>query len=962
VSEPLAALSDEQAVAALYPVRDRHLLILARPGSGKTYTLAARARFLLEEGVDPHQILAMTFSRRAALELRERLPGGEIWAGTFHAICADILEKHGAAAGVRWPFRIVDEARCRELIAQAAGTLGCHLPSERRARDRFLHEVARRVGRRKRLGRDGHEESPEYRIPAEVVERIDEYYGQLLRDANALDYCDLISRAIEAIDGDAATAEALQQRLAFLLVDEFHDISPEQYRLVTLLAAARGGSQVLVVGDPDQAIYGWRGANVTRMLRHYRAEYQPREFHLTTNFRSRAAIVAAADALLGAERATRPSGAARAGGHRPAWCLQPDEAREAAAVARLIRGAVESGRYRDYGAFAVLYRTHATGDAVEAALLRTEIPVWRVQNQRFFDDPDAQESLRLLELVVGLHGEGFEPALNWPRVIVDEVTMAHLRRLARGKGMGLTELMRHAHCFPHAIGPVTRGVIREFLATFGEEMKPLVELPITEVLEPFLAGLASRRSPIARAERPLLRDTLDLVERTLRPALAPLAAAVRARRAVRLECSDNADAIAAAIIVRHVLHWYFSVEPCDADRGLSGGGDPFVILLGEEREPDRDGIGIGPLPTRTVELTVAARAWRLMQMLLMACERDHDGEFLLLDIETTAIDLQRAEILEYAAIPFVKGESRPEAGIGALVRPSHPGAIAREATDIRGLRWSDVADAEDMAAHLPLLADTLRDQIVVGHNIDDFDMPQLRRVASEGERPLGAVETIDTRQMARRLWPDEMPYRLEDLARRSDLTMTQRHRAAADCLLTGQLFGELLAATRRDREIDLLSECLPLVAASIVASFDVVANDNALLAACGARAWSLGHGRALLQRWIRGAGDDRAIRVRDILDAQCPEDGEEDARWERLVTGWRGAVEAFCVGERDRSLPRFLHYAALAQPIDTHAPASGGERGDPRALPHAQRVALMTVHSAKGLEWDAVVMVGMEEG
>ncbi|MCC7022883.1 MAG: UvrD-helicase domain-containing protein, partial [Thermomicrobiales bacterium] len=392
-----------------------------------------------------------------------------------------------------------------------------------------------------------------------------------------------------------------------------------------------------MVGDPDQAIYGWRGGDVGRMLRQYRAEYRPQEFHLTTNFRSRAAIVAAADALLGDARATRPSRAAHAGGHRPGWCAQPDGAREAAAVAQLIRRAVASRGDADYGDFAVLYRTHVVGDMIEAALLREEIPVWRVQNQRFFDDPDAQESLRLLELAVGLHGERFEPALNWPRVIVDEVSMARLRRLARHRGLGLTALMRQADCFPDEISPLTRGAIHEFLATFGEEMRPLVDRPVAEAIEPFLAALATRRGPIARAERPLVRDTLDLLERGLRPALGPLSTAVGERRAIRIVAGAGADAIAAAIIVKHALRWYFGVATVEGRGGEPTARGEFSIHLGEEREPDTRGIGIGPLPTRTVELTVAARAWRLMQMLLMDQERDHDAEFVLFDIETTAL-------------------------------------------------------------------------------------------------------------------------------------------------------------------------------------------------------------------------------------------------------------------------------------------------------------------------------------
>ena len=145
-------LSPEQAQVVAHDARAGHLLVLARPGSGKTHTLAARVRRLIDDDVDPRSILAMTFSRRAAEVLKARLPPCGIWAGTFHAVCADILERDGEAIGIPWPFRIADELRSRELLARAAATERCPLPRVDKQRDAFLRTLGGLIERRKQRG------------------------------------------------------------------------------------------------------------------------------------------------------------------------------------------------------------------------------------------------------------------------------------------------------------------------------------------------------------------------------------------------------------------------------------------------------------------------------------------------------------------------------------------------------------------------------------------------------------------------------------------------------------------------------------------------------------------------------------------------------------------------------------------------------------------------------------------
>lgn len=953
-------LSDEQAAVVDFDHRTGHLLVLARPGSGKTHTLAARARRLLDDGVEPSQVLAMTFSNHAANRLKDRLPAGGIWAGTFHAISADMLEESGAAIGVHWPFRIVDEVRGREYLLRAVAEAGMPLPRDDDWRNGFVRELLRRIEHRKRCGLERVATTRGDRLDPEAVARVDEAYCRLLREDNALDFADLIARAVELLEQDEPTRERLSNRLTHVLVDEVHDISPEQFRLMELVAPPGTSAQVFVVGDPDQAIYGWRGADANAMLGRFRASYRPVVFHLTRNFRSRPPIVRAADALMKDAGRTRQSSPDRDGSTPPLWWAYSSAQEESDGVATSIARAMRSGKFAGYGDFAVLYRGHRMGDVLETELVRAEIPVCRVEGERFLHDRDVQESLRYLELAYGLFDRGFEPALSWPRVMVDEVTMVHLRRLAERHGLPLSELVRDIDAFGEEISPLTRGAIREFLVTIGRELEPHASLPIPDFLEPFLWALKRRRSPIPRSARAAVRDTLDYLEGSLKEERAALDAALLAGRPVALRTLPGCDAAAAAVIVRHALAWYFDVS-VEEETEASAASNAFVLTLGETLPCTADGLGLGPLHTRTVSFGVATRAWRLMQLVLMARETADLGSFMLLDVETTTEHPDHAEILEYGVVTFAGGMNAGAPTTG-MVRPTSPGVIDPRATDVHGLRWVDVADAPGPREALPGLLAMLEGSVVVGHNIERFDIQVLRRAASAHGLAFDPPHTIDTRRLAERLWPGEASYRLEELARRSDPDAIQRHRAGDDCLLTGQLFAELLHASRREREIDVLSECLPVLAAGIVGSDGVVASDNITLVGVGARSLAAGHGSHVFQEWEARVDLSSAARVRSHLESAPLATSAEDDAWERFAKGWKATVDAFCANERDRGIGRFLHFAALAQPLDVLPRlAADSDGSDPRALGPEQRVALMTVHSAKGLEWPAVFLVGVED-
>jgi hypothetical protein len=280
-----------------------------------------------------------------------------------------------------------------------------------------------------------------------------------------------------------------------------------------------------------------------------------------------------------------------------------------------------------------------------------------------------------------------------------------------------------------------------------------------------------------------------------------------------------------------------------------------------------------------------------------------------------------------------------------------------------------VRTAPTPAEVLPILLGFLGDATLVGHNIEDFDYPILRRTARQAGLPVPRHELIDTFKMARRLLPEASSHRLEGLAGQLEPGIVQQHRALPDARLTARVFFHLLDVLRREQELDALSEALPLVALSIDAAGVPIRDENATLVLAGARAVALGQGEDLRLRWQAESDPATFQRGEAWLSQYEWRVPSDDADWELMEERWREAVAVYCRTASDCRLPAFLHYAALAQAIDyvpTVAPQPDATldrpaRFDPRRIPLIGRVAMMTVHAAKGMEWPLVFLLGAED-
>ncbi len=404
------------------------LLVLAGAGSGKTRVLTAKIAFLLERvGLSPHQVLAVTFTNKAAGEMMERVrrlvpgTGRGLFAGTFHSFCARLLRRHVESAGFQPGFSIFDDGDQRTLLRRILADSG--LPDQTFTPGM----VAARIGRAK-----AELVSPEQTDwfgeswVDEAVAGLYATYQRRLRALNAMDFDDLLVNAVRLLQEDADLREHYSERFHYVLVDEYQDTNRPQYELVRLLAARHRG--LCVVGDPDQSIYAWRGADVGNILRFEQDWSDTRVVVLDQNYRSTQTILSAASGLIDHNRGRRPKTLwSELGDGEPVRELVfINDEEEARGITRIIQ-AKRSREGRRLGSFVILYRTNAQSRVLERALRGAGLAYTVVGGTRFYERAEIKDALAWLRTLVNpLDTVSMTRALGSPKRGVGEVTVGRL--------------------------------------------------------------------------------------------------------------------------------------------------------------------------------------------------------------------------------------------------------------------------------------------------------------------------------------------------------------------------------------------------------------------------------------------------------------------------------------------------------------------------------------------------------
>jgi len=439
MSTDLSHLNTRQREAVLHT--EGPLLVLAGAGSGKTRVLTHRIAFLIREhGVSPEHICAVTFTNKAAREMRERTirlvdAGSRVWLTTFHSLCARLLRKHAGQIDRRNDFAIYDEADQRAVIRKVATEL--HLSDEQ-------YPAARLLGVIDRAKNDGYLPTDLHRAAgdpvAHILATVYERYQAGLAANNALDFGDLLLCVVDLFRRQPTVLAHYQAQFQYLMVDEYQDTNRVQYQLMRLIGL--GHRNVCVVGDDDQSIYRWRGADL-RNIFDFESDFPgARVLRLEQNYRSTKNILAAAGAVIqhNVGRKGKSLWTENDAGEPLVLYTAVDERAEARYVVREIERLMRTGY--SAGDVAVFYRTNAQSRALEEELVRTGLAYTIIGSTRFYDRKEVKDLLAYLRFVANPQdGVSLLRIINVPPRGIGKATLEVLERVATERELPLGQLL-----------------------------------------------------------------------------------------------------------------------------------------------------------------------------------------------------------------------------------------------------------------------------------------------------------------------------------------------------------------------------------------------------------------------------------------------------------------------------------------------------------------------------------------
>src|SRR5881275_1099310 len=909
------------------------VLVVAGPGAGKTFCLIARINHLIGTlGIAPERICAVTFTNRAAEEIAVRLKhtlgdrAEGVTRGTIHALCLALLREHAEAAGLRQGFGVADEQYQKVILGRL------HVPLEQRG---------------PLLNRFGRHRVQAYELTADDARLYREYTGWLAQ-RNMLDFDDLVTHAATLMRTRGDVADAIAARWDYLLVDEFQDVNAVQYDLLKRLAAPHGN--FFAVGDDEQSIFTWTGADPYVLVRFSREYAIDRPIVLDKNcrcsrqiFETARRVLAHNPQLFEKQLSADQESAYDVG----AFAFRDEEEEASWLLDDILADRTAAGL--EWGDYAILYRRHKLGEYLEGRLVRAGIPCRLARGRALVEDDVIKYVMAALRIVrdpgdpVAL--EAFarcvlsahflqEVLASFPFPLSTEADfLAAIRTLARRRP---------------AQDPDTKKLWRlvfqvenlRALPRSHRTLAPLVDEILSQSVGPYRNALEERHDE--------LTDPADSPE-AVRLA-ARLAGAIASERDIVIEPQGGLEialrGMLAAAGVRHV--------PSAAAARREVGE------VGEDVIGAQDG---GP---HGLPLTLFKALQNLHSLEIL----DTLPRYVTFDLETTDKDVEVCEVVEVGAVRVVGGEIVDR--FHSLVRPYRP--ITPGATKVHGYTDGDVRNARPFAEVWPEFRAFIGDDVLIAHNGQHFDIPVLRRLAA-GREGVDTLVFYDTLPLVRSLSRDSA--KLEDLALRFGIDAGRAHHALDDAVTLARAYRELerLRAVRARKAVlvnllDYLGLALALepereqgagsgereILFKVAKFYTLGRYSDALAFYEMERERSGGDsgpsvdevirrlgGRALMTR-LRAEPDPAqrypaaVARLRALIDEPAP--AEPASPPDQISTTWRG-------GTLRESIDRLLDRVALS--------TSEGIEVAP------DRVNLLTLHSTKGLEFSRVYIVGVED-
>ncbi len=987
----LHELNEKQVEAVKH--KNGPILVIAGPGTGKTKVITHRIAYLIRQyKIKPESILAITFTNKAAQEMRERVDneigephGSSIKVSTFHAFCVKALRTHAQHIGLSENFAIFDQEIQDEILTEVVKELNLQ-PYD------YPLWLLRNAISEWKCKLDSHTE--DIYIDPDIVSEINDpdaetniknaltAYQHKLTEYNALDFDDLLVKTVMLFEQASVVQQEYHKDILHILVDEYHDVNSVQYHLLQLINSPPEHN-LMVVADADQSIYSWRGSN-PQYIENFKEDFSPHIVKLDDHYRCSETILRAAEEVI-AKNPERPT--------QHSLIPKKDEGRdiyhytfstpveEARNIVKIIGNLIKQ-RNMSYRDIAIFYRTHRLADVLTEELIRSKVKFQRIRPTNSFDDENLKGILAYLCFVQWELPRDLETAINFPEIRIDDLTWVRLKWLAQRNKLEMAELLKNIEDYPRDVGPLTRRNIRQFCEQLEELTYDLEDEKVDKIMEKLFKRLELFRSPYRAKEIAEIENQPEMVNLGL--AQDVLYSALDRGEDIRITASYGIDSYCAAYIIRETMKAYLdqdvhvrflpSHEQQDENTSHpnitdANENDPIQnrnavnLLIGDfndigERKVEARTILIGSISSENPDVIHLGSgkirsivALKLCQRLLSRFETPNMSDMIIYDLETTGVNTKTANIVEIAAKRLnVIGNEVEE--FKRLIRPPG-GYIPSSVSRVHGITTEDVRDAPSIEMVLPEFCRFIQDRILIGHNVAKYDNPILERDLKTYLKRNLSNPYYDTLVTARKLLPRQRRG-IDALAEKFGIKHGRLHRAMEDVEVNRQIFKELIQMDLYKREVKSLTEFLPLIGISILSTTtgedenNNITEDQAVLNA--AKRFVKVHNSTVPEDLPFDSSEgDKVLEFMDQLSQSDVPILPEDTAWIDHKAKFRNLLLQFERGGFGNALSDFLDYQKLLTNFDE--------------LDHnSEKITLMTLHAAKGTEFPVVIIIGMEEG
>ncbi|HIO06266.1 TPA: hypothetical protein EYN09_04970 [Candidatus Poribacteria bacterium] len=970
--EVLRDLNAKQAEAVEH--FENAILVIAGPGTGKTKVITHRiAHLIRHHNILPEQILAVTFTNKAAQEMLDRVMEQNLVDSdnslgvrihTFHAFCVSLIREYTSEIGLPRNFAIFDQEMQDAILIEC-------IREQHTSQFNFLLPSLRDiVGSYKSKFGDLDSDITEFetysgrkitdRDEIEAILDLISTYQAKLDSHHALDFTDLIAKSVRLLKQNLIVRERYQRELKFILVDEYQDINEPQYELLKLLCR-QPENNLMAVADSDQSIYSWRGSD-PKFINQFKADYHPKVVKLTDHYRCHKNILDAARSVItkNLEYNTIDLNTHQITQQNPIihYTLQ-DSDQEADHVIKIIRYLTEECDYK-FGDIAVFYRNHLVANKLENRLIdenqsgeeEREIPFQRVGGEISFREQFAKNVVAYLNFVewrdMPLQAER---AINFPQRRLIDISLARLKLLAQCKGIEFCDIIERVDDYPQYFGPLTRKNINQFLAQINYMKSKLEEKNVVEIVDELFLSLAEWRLPYLDSEILELRSEAEIPN--VQEAVAVLYQAIFQQEPIQIISGNDIDASCAVYIIQQVLNDYLDTKIEVEKKGdldniqIIINGGKFVIQISPLSATEDSFI----IQIRYTVLSIVAL--KLCQRLISKFERQNFEDFVVYDLATVGNNPKWAEIIEVVATKLDQmGE--PLESRHQLVKPT--GWIPQTSVNSYNITSQMVANKPSIEEVLPSFINFIDNQVLVGHNVASFDNEIIRRdLVKHLNQEFRNTVYCDIMAIAQRLYPRQNPA-FEALVEKFNI-MESGSRPTGIVDTTLKIFRQLVNEDTKRRELTSLSESLPLVGLAILYRSETAPKYNQILYQASLRYLrnhqiqsyadflnhidSISQAERLINQLVQNVENFKESSL-DLRKSQDIDWEERTLDFMKDLSNFEQNFDAEEIGISD-----FLKYFNL---INREPEIDKDE------------LTLMTVHAAKGMEYRAVIIMGMEDG